>query len=90
MDKAILVIDMPSCCEECSLMWKDEYSDFCPVKHDKNTTDIYDYTHSHTKPNWCPLKPAPEEQLVWYDDDDCVMGYNNCVREIVGSEEDSV
>jgi hypothetical protein len=43
---------------------------------------------AETRPNWCPLRSAPEEQLVWHDDDDWVMGYNNCVREIIGSEED--
>lgn len=90
MDKAILVIDMPSCCEECSLMWKDEYSDFCPVKCAENKTDIYNYTHTHTKPDWCPLKPAPEEQMIWYEDgrSDWERGYNNCVYEILGRERD--
>ena len=85
MDKAILVIDMPSCCYECPLCvaWEvvpavEEY--YCAVANN-------DVDRRH-KPDWCPLKPAPEEQLVWHDDDDWVMGYNNCVREIVGREED--
>ena len=88
MSKAILVIDIPNCCEDCSLMWKDDYSDFCPVKCNKNKTDIYDYTHTNTKPDWCPLKPAPKRdevyrQLEWgigYK-----KGWNDCVNYVVGN-----
>lgn len=38
------------------------------------------------KPDWCPLKPAPEEQEIWFDDErsDWERGYNNCLREIIG------
>lgn len=88
MRKAILVIDMPSCCNECSLMWKDEYSYYCPVKCDENKSDLYsDYITFHRKPDWCPLKPTPqfknsytnvEESLDWYQ-----IGYNQCLSEIL-------
>ena len=62
MRKAILLIDMPSCCKECSLMWADEYSYFCPVRCEENKSDIYDYILTNTKPKWCPLKPVPEKR----------------------------
>lgn len=87
MGKAILVIDMPKCCNECPICvsWEvvpavEEY--YCAVKN--NDVD------RRNKPSWCPLKPAPEEQEVWYDDpkSDWERGYNNCVREIIGREED--
>ena len=86
MNKAILVIDMPDSCGECPI--HASYADsafsireyWCTVKGE----DI----NPKTKPDWCPLKPAPELQDVWSDDDDWVMGYNNCVREIIGREED--
>jgi hypothetical protein len=88
MSKAILVIDMPNCCNECSLMCKDEYSYYCPVKCEENKTDLYDnYIMFHRKPDWCPLKPAPQKQSMWCNDDAedvWIRGYNNCVREIMG------
>ena len=89
MNKAILVIDMPSCCNECSLMCKDEYSYYCPVKCEENKTDLYDnYIMFYRKPDWCPLKPAPKTQKMWCDDemDAWIRGYNNCVREILGED----
>ena len=90
MSKAILVFAMPEGCHECPLIWKDEYSIFCPVPHDENKTDIYDYISEHMKPWWCPLKEAPMEQLIWYDDErsDWERGYNNCLREIVGEQKE--
>lgn len=75
MDKAILVIDMPESCDKCPLL----------LRHDEERCCIPEKRNSFCdKPDWCPLKPAPEEQLVWNDDDDWVIGYNNCVHEIMG------
>ena len=83
MSKAILVIDIPNCCEDCSLMWKDDYSDFCPVKCNKNKTDIYDYTHTNTKPDWCPLQPVPHKLGLREDYlDDFSCGWNACINKI--------
>ena len=75
MNKAILVIDMPESCYECCL---NNYH-FCDVTADAINTEY--------RPDWCPLKPVPEEQLVWYDDarSDWERGYNNCLLEIVGN-----
>ena len=92
MSKSILVIDTPTCCNECSLMCKDEYSYFCPVRCDENKTDIYDdYIKFHKKPSWCPLKPLPQKRIeggTWmmsgYSADDFVVGYNVCINEILG------
>lgn len=81
MNKAILVIDMPENCFDCPLCINDEYglSLECCLQYKG-------YVDEKGKPVWCPLKPAPEEQEVWYDDEksDWERGYNNCVREIVG------
>lgn len=78
MDKAILVIDMPMNCYECSL---NNYH-FCDVTADS----IEEYMNEEYRPSWCPLKPVPEEQDVWYEDErsDWERGYNNCLREILG------
>lgn len=85
MDKAILVIDMPESCSKCPL-FGDFYSDMC-CKGMNNRGINYPYPEDFRQ-DWCPLKPAPEEQEIWHDDDDWVMGYNNCVREIMGRGED--
>ena len=87
MNKAILVIDMPESCANCPLAYGNDISDWCLPMGNFNG-DVYRHTTNSTKPDWCPLKPAPEEQLVWHDDDDWVMGCNNCVREIMGRGED--
>lgn len=70
---------MPESCDKCPLL----------LRHDEERCCIPEKRNSFcNKPDWCPLKPAPEEQLVWHDDDDWVIGYNNCVREIMGRGED--
>lgn len=87
MNKAILVIDMPSCCNECSLMVQDEYSYFCPVKCDENKTDLYDnYIMLHRKPNWCPLNPVPQK-LGFREEypDDFSCGWNACINKITST-----
>ena len=90
MNKAILVIDMPSCCNECSLMVKDEYSYFCPIKCDENKTDLYDnYIMFHRKPDWCPLKPLPDKRNEIMAEDyinDVAYGWNCCINEITSTK----
>ena len=90
MRKAILVIDMPSCCNECSLMFQDEYSYWCPVRCDENKTDLYDdYIMFHRKPDWCPLKELPRKKLNYTTSSDHInnfgVGYNACINEILGN-----
>ena len=91
MSKAILVIDMPSCCNECSLMCQDEYSYYCPVKCEENKTDLYDnYIMFHRKPDWCPLKPEPLNRNVRCGNeiaDAWLRGYEHCLRKILGEED---
>lgn len=33
------------------------------------------------------LKPMPEKELIWNDNDDYQMGWNACIDEILGEEE---
>lgn len=83
MSKAILVIDMPECCSECRF-FNDNY-DYpeCIVTEE---TMGYTFRAREQKMDKCPLKPAPEYQDIWYDDEksDWERGYNNCLHEIVG------
>ena len=79
MDKVILVIDDPMRCLNCPIArYMHMGGRVCGVGNKSIDVD------AEVRPDWCPLKPAPEEQLVWNDDDDWVIGYNNCVHEIMG------
>ena len=80
MSKAILVIDMPESCDKCPLF----HGFYTDMTCGANNYGInYPYPKDFRQ-DWCPLKPAPQEQDVWYEDDDWERGYNNCVREILG------
>lgn len=64
MSKAILVIDMPDKCKDCTLheMAGDFNKHLCvPMQrtHDK---------FSNTKPDWCPLRLVPEKSLTGKSD----------------------
>ena len=83
MSKAILVIDMPSCCRECPVCASYAESAFSPREYWCSPMDNRDAT-PESKPDWCPLKPLPKEKLVWFDDSDYERGYNSCLRDIVG------
>jgi hypothetical protein len=84
MDKAILVIDMPDKCWKCPICASYQTSAFSIREYwcATNGKDVEPYS----KPDWCPLMPAPKEQEIWYGDDssDWDKGYNSCLHEIVG------
>lgn len=87
MAKAVLIMDMPESCKDCSIRFTDEYSDYCPCK----TQDVFDYVHTDTKPEWCPLKEVPRimdikkaatmTSLTWCE------GWNACIDKILGGAE---
>ena len=81
MDKAILVIDMPECCAACRFLNDSHDYRECIVTGE---TKGYTFRAREQKMDRCPLKPAPELQDEWRDDDDWIIGYNNCVHEIMG------
>ena len=100
MSKAIALLDMPSTCTECFFNGASQYFHTdnnlykkvgrCLIAPD----DIEDpwrdvHWQLDNKEEWCPLKPVPEEQYVWYDDEtsDWERGYNSCLHEIVGDQE---
>ena len=85
MDKAILIIDMPSCCDECFAL--DEHGDY-PVCLITQEQKGYKFRIREQKMDKCPLKKFPEK----YDIDntpynldyneDYELGYNACIDEI--------
>ena len=80
MNKAILVIDMPNSCKECSLFGSN-YADMC-CKGMNNRGIDYPFPEDFRQ-DWCPLKEAPKKDeeyhlLEWgagYK-----MGWNDCVN----------
>lgn len=83
--KAILVMDMPSICMECTLC--KNMSDNCNycMATNKIIVDVESKTH------WCPLRLMPEKKDEMKA---CVnsqysyaTGYNACIDEILGDKE---
>ena len=90
--KAILVIDMPKHC-----------FDHCPLEYDAiscNCADPEDVIGDEElsdkeRPSWCQLRPLPKRKEVHYTDplfgeveNLTNIGYNKCLDEILGGEED--
>lgn len=87
MSKAILVIDMPKSCDECSFV--DEQYHYCNIPwFGKDVSDYVACRHEE-----CPLKSIPnkkEMQIVTNDYDGgyshgFTNGYNVCVDEILSN-----
>lgn len=94
MSKAILVIDMPENCLKCPLRYDYKASEICILED-----DIVDYFYeTNTKPDWCPLRPLPENKIVKQyqgngvygfktsEDAHLAMGWNRCLTEILGMQ----
>lgn len=86
--KAILVIDMPDCCDECHLKVESVHCyDACCITGSKIIS-------SYGKFPWCPLKPMPEKVEILTDKKSCDImdwydlgtkrGYNACIDKIMG------
>lgn len=88
MSKAILIIDMPESCKECDFCYySDERVPSCQLKLQAIVMESV-----QAKPSWCPLKPMPEKSLTglsdYYQWGDWEDGYNQCIDEILGEEND--
>lgn len=82
MSKAVLVIDMPSCCDECFAL-EDRFDyPMCLITYEQKG---YNFRTREQKMNKCPLKPLPEE-----DNDEHLSewgrgyqgGWNDCINAI--------
>ena len=81
MNKAILIIDMPRCCDECSIICEQYYS---AVKNENFNNNM--------KPDNCPLREVPQKKKLDGDvsttqkmSEELVrVGYNACLDEILG------
>lgn len=91
MSKSVLVIDTPERCIDCEI--GQNYSNIietcvsCPIAG-KSALD----GEAESIPDWCPLKPLPEEKeeeywrsklsLAW------IRGWNTCISKITGGNAD--
>lgn len=82
--KAILVLEMPSACKDCPLRVSIDES-ICV----KTLKDITDKEYFEQRPDWCPLRPAPEKR---HSNDNLMelladIVRNACIDEILGGSE---
>ena len=84
MSKAILVIDMPTDCEDCPL-FKDGDKGMRKCEASRKGTE-WDYYK--VRPDWCPLRELPQKQTVHSIDTAhhrfAKDGWNACLNEILG------
>lgn len=84
MSKAILVIDMPDCCADCPCSFFERSN----PKLNLTCGIAQEDGNNVGKPEWCPLKPVPEESHTgnsdYYQWGDWEDGWNDCIEEIVG------
>lgn len=80
MDKAILVIDMPSCCDECFALDDNGDYPFCLITHEQKG---YQFNPREQKMDKCPFHPMPEKSLTgksdYYQWGDWEDGWNACI-----------
>lgn len=91
MRKAVLVMDMPENCKDCtmSIQSKEKHTgQFCWRCINALTIMI---DKSGEKPDWCPLRPVPEKKekysLMGDNSAGRVDGWNACIDEILGGVE---
>lgn len=99
MSKSVLVIDTPENCSDCQFCYElDEGIEACcSISDDDKDASLMkkidcEYGYCQSKPDWCPLKPLPEEDHEDHYPDEWEDGYangwNDCLKEIMGGQND--
>lgn len=92
MNKSVLIVDTPETCVDCRFCYEfDEGIEACcsitDDDKDKSLMKEIDCEDGYCqgKPDWCPLRLLPEKrEYRWYDGD--ASGWNNCLRRIIGED----
>ena len=88
MSKCVLVMDMPSSCEECIL--RNEGACF-PVSRESSLCGVYYTMKEGRRADFCPLRELPEKQKHSCIDNEfqrgAKTGYNACIDELLKGEE---
>jgi hypothetical protein len=99
MRKSVLVMNTPENCLDCRFCYElDEGVEACcSISDDDKDASLMkkidcEYGYCQGKPDWCPLKPLPEEKeeeywrsklsLAW------IRGRNTCISKIKGGNAD--
>lgn len=83
MAKGIVIIGIPNCCAECSLVNIDE-----DLNLSCDATSLYiDVKKLNSKPDWCPIKPIPDRKSEDFGQTIISAargeGWNECLDEIL-------
>lgn len=99
MRKSVLVMNTPENCLDCRFCYElDEGAEACcSISDDDKDVSLMkkidcEYGYCQGKPDWCPLKPLPEEKeeeywrsklsFAW------IRGWNTCISKIKGGNAD--
>ena len=92
MSKAVLIIDMPNSCTECPLF--EGYFDMhCSGRNNKCIGFPYPKDFGQ---DWCPLKEIPNKrdenyvENVGHREVGFIDGWNSCIDEIVGGNDENI
>ena len=85
MSKGIILVDMPDSCDECFALGE-IYGKVCKAYDDHFIS--YGGNYYPNKPDWCPIKPAPEKikhpSRQSLSQECFADGWNACVDKILG------
>lgn len=80
MSKAVLVIDMPTCCDECFALDDNGDYPFCIITQEQRG---YTFNTREQKMDRCPLQQMPEKSHTgksdYYQWGDWEDGWNACI-----------
>lgn len=86
MSKAILILnEMPKSCDKCPIFNSDFYT--CQLVFG----ELYEEARKGVRHENCPLRPLPkyeklEESEIYISNNWQKIGWNNCLRNIIGEE----
>ena len=91
MSKAMLIMDMPNGCIECPLCYNEDFP-MCEAGGRRIKED-----NIEKRQEWCPLKEVPQKKaefdmdIIHHESLDLGkrIGYNACIDEILGGEENA-
>ena len=91
MAKGIIVVDMPKSCERCQFSHnRIGINHYCYINESIGNNDAFSHPIStgqyYSKPDWCPIKPAPERanHEDYCDNGRYDKGWNDCLNEVLG------
>lgn len=92
MSKGIIVVDVPKNCMSCKRRVCFDGESYCAAT--SKYLDDWEYNPSEGKPDWCPIRLAPEKRrnkdAYTFTDLGFVSGWNACIDEILKGADKNV